>query len=226
MKIIKKIVIIIIITLLVFFIFNYLMINKPFDEDVPDYEPEPVHIIDSEMTFWQATKKIDKPLIPEKILRDLSLVNVEYYGHDNKLHKGQIVVHRELENDIKKIFSIALKEKYPIYSVIPVSHKAFSWNDDKSMIANNTSAFNYRESTGSSRLSQHAYGCAIDINPLNNPYIKKKKVLPKGAVYDKTHPAVLTQDSIIVKTFLRLGWTWGGNWKSLKDYQHFEKKIK
>ncbi len=115
-------------TLLVFFIYNYLMMDKPFDEVTPDYEPEVVYITDSEMTFWQATKKKDKPLIPDQILQDLALVNVEYYSFDGNLHKGQVVVHRELENDIHEVFRVALNEKYPVYSVIPVSHSVFSWN--------------------------------------------------------------------------------------------------
>ena len=70
----------------------------------------------------------------------------------------------------------------------------------------------------------HAYGYAIDINPVQNPYIKGKAVFPPGAVYNTHKPGTLTYYSPIVKAFIRLGWTWGGNWNSLKDYQHFEKE--
>lgn len=71
----------------------------------------------------------------------------------------------------------------------------------------------------------HSYGFALDINPLQNPYIKGAVVLPKGAVYDPAVPGTLTGTCAVVKTFKRLGWTWGGEWKSLKDYQHFEKVV-
>ena len=98
-------------------------------------------------------------------------------------------------------------------------------SDDQSMLADNTSAFNYRTATGSKHLSMHAYGFAIDINPAQNPYIKGNIVLPPGAVYDTAKPGTLGANSPIVKTFKRLGWTWGGDWKSLKDYQHFEKAL-
>ena len=93
------------------------------------------------------------------------------------------------------------------------------------MLSNNTSAFNYRMVTGGNYLSKHAYGFAIDINPVQNPYIKGDIVLPPDAVYDTSEPGTLANYSPIVKTFIRLGWTWGGNWKSLKDYQHFEKVL-
>jgi hypothetical protein len=93
------------------------------------------------------------------------------------------------------------------------------------MLANNTSAFNYRKVTGGKYLSRHAYGFAIDINPVQNPYIKGRIVLPPNAVYDTSKPGTLACDSLVVTTFIRLGWTWGGNWKSLKDYQHFEKVL-
>ncbi len=93
------------------------------------------------------------------------------------------------------------------------------------MLLNNTSAFNYRCAAGSKKLSMHAYGFAIDINPVQNPYIKGKVVLPPGAVYDIRKSGTLAYNSPVVKTFIRLGWTWGGNWKSLKDYQHFEKVL-
>jgi len=128
------------------------------------------------------------------------------------------------------VFDVALKEHFPIHSVIPISDKQFRkddrWDDDLSMEANNTSAFNYRFVTGSShRLSEHAYGRSIDINPLQNPYIKGDTILPKGAKYDPDVNGTLTTDHPIVLTFLRLGWEWGGNWTSCRDYQHFEKPL-
>jgi hypothetical protein len=91
------------------------------------------------------------------------------------------------------------------------------------MEADNTSAFNYREVTGGGRLSNHAYGRAIDINTFENPYVKGDIVLPNGSHYDPKVAGTFDADSVIVREFLRLGWAWGGNWTSPRDYQHFEK---
>jgi len=183
-------------------------------------------IIDSNMTFEEAIRKGCPPEIEKK----LRLVEVLYYSFDGKIHKGQLVVDRKLVRDVRKVFKIALKEKFPITSVIPISHEKFfkdgKWNDDdQSMLANNTSAFNYRVVTGGTTLSNHSYGFAIDINPMQNPYIKNDKVLPPGAVYGVNQIGTLTPDCRLVKTFLRLGWEWGGNWETLKDYQHFQKVL-
>lgn len=181
-------------------------------------------IVDSKMTFEEAIRKG----CPPEIKKNLRLVEVLYYSFDGKIHKGQLVADRRLSRDIRKVFKVALKEKFPITSVIPISDERFfkdgKWNDDnQSMLANNTSAFNYRAVTGGTTLSRHSYGFAIDINPVQNPYIKNGKVLPAGTVYDVSKPGTLSPACRIVKTFLRLGWEWGGNWETLKDYQHFEK---
>jgi len=94
------------------------------------------------------------------------------------------------------------------------------------LAANNTSAFNFRLKTGGNDLSIHAYGRAIDINTVQNPYSKGKLVLPPNGTYNTETPGTLTTESPIVKRFLALGWIWGGNWETLKDYQHFEKPLK
>ncbi len=183
-------------------------------------------IIDSNISLEDALRKYSPPEFKGK----QRLVEVLYYSFDGKVHKGQIVIEERLVGDILEIFQVILKCKFPIGSAIPISHDRFfkegKWNeDDLSMMANNTSAFNYRTVTGGKNLSKHAYGFAIDINPVQNPYIKGDIVLPPKAVYDPTKPGTLVIDSPVVKTFLRLGWTWGGNWNSLKDYQHFEKVL-
>ncbi|MDD5109388.1 MAG: M15 family metallopeptidase [Candidatus Omnitrophica bacterium] len=181
-------------------------------------------IIDSNITLSEALRKYAPPEFKEK----QGLVEVLYYSFDGKIHQGQLVIDKRLIKDIREVFRIALANKFPITSVIPISSSRFlkngKWNDDdQSMLANNTSAFNYRKVTGGKSLSRHAYGFAVDINPAQNPYIKGGIVLPPNAVYDIRKPGTLSRDSVVVKSFIRLGWTWGGNWKSLKDYQHFEK---
>jgi peptidoglycan LD-endopeptidase CwlK len=186
-------------------------------------------IIDSRMTETEAFDGLD-PKCPAEIRKRQKVVKLKYYSSDGKIHQGQLVIDGELKNDIKKVFALALKERFPIYSVIPISDKRFRkdgrWDDELSMEANNTSAFNYREITGGGRLSHHAYGRAIDINTLQNPYIKDAVVLPHGAKYDPGVAGTFTVDHPIVRAFLQLGWDWGGNWTSPKDYQHFEKPLK
>ena len=181
-------------------------------------------IVDSNITLTQALKKESPPEFKKR----QKLIDVIYYSFDGKIHKGQLVIDERLVGDIRKVFRVALKDKFPVNSVIPISSDRFfkngKWNDDdQSMLSDNTSAFNYRTVTGGKHLSKHAYGFAIDINPVENPYIKGRIVLPPNAVYDPSKPGTLVPDSSIVKTFIRLGWAWGGNWKTLKDYQHFQK---
>ena len=181
-------------------------------------------IVDSNISLQEALRKESPPEFKKR----QRLVDVLYYSFDGKIHKGQVVIDERLVGDIQEVFGVVLKTKFPITSVIPISHDRFfknkKWNEDEqSMLSNNTSAFNYRTVTGGKSLSQHAYGFAIDINPVQNPYIKGNIALPSNAVYDTLKPGTLTQDSPVVKTFISLGWSWGGNWKSLKDYQHFEK---
>ena len=186
-------------------------------------------IIDSKMDDDAAFDDLDRRC-PKALREQQKLVAVTYWGFDGKVHRGQLVVDKELEKDIVEVFEIALKEKFPFKSVVPVSHPKFrkndKWDDDLSMAANNTSCFNYREVTGGTTLSKHALGRAIDINPVQNPYIKGKLTLPPESKYDPTAPGTLTAEHPVTKAFLARGWEWGGNWKSLKDYQHFEKPAK
>ena len=183
-------------------------------------------IVDSNISLSEALRKY----APLSFKRKQRIVDVIYYSFDGKVHKGQLVVDERLVLDIKKVFQVIFDTRFPVQSVIPVSHDRFfrggKWNGDgQSMMLNNTSAFNYRTATASKNLSMHAYGFAIDINPRQNPYIKRRVVLPPGAVYNINAPGTLTRYHPVTRTFLRLGWTWGGNWKSLKDYQHFEKVL-
>jgi len=186
-------------------------------------------IIDSKMTQSEAFDGLD-PKCPDEIRERQKIVKLKYYSSDGKIHQGQLLIDASLKDDIKKVFALALKERFPIYSVIPISDKRFRkdgrWDDELSMEANNTSAFNYREITGGGRLSNHASGRAIDINPFQNPYIKGDLILPRGAEYDPSIAGTFTSDHPIVRAFLQLGWVWGGNWTSPKDYQHFEKPLK
>jgi hypothetical protein len=176
-------------------------------------------IIDSDVTFNEA---IAGKEAPKEITAALVLLNVEYYSFDGKLHRGQLVVHKDLEKDLREIFAMIKEKKFPVEKVIPVNK--YKWDDDLSMKDNNTSAFNYRVVAGTKKLSNHAAGRAVDINPLLNPMIKNGKASPGGAQYKPGVKGTITADSFIVEEFLKRGWEWGGNWKNYKDYQHFDKK--
>lgn len=187
-------------------------------------------VIDSNMSEKEAFDGLN-PGCPHEVAKRQKLVNVKYYSFDEKVHQGQLVIDAELEEDIRLVFEEALKHHFPIHSVIPISDKRFRkndrWDDDLSMEANNTSAFNYRLVTGSStKLSNHAFGRAIDINPFQNPYIKGNIISPKNSKYDPTAAGTLSKDNPVVQAFIRLGWEWGGNWDTRKDYQHFEKPLR
>lgn len=183
-------------------------------------------VIDSRMSRSEALAHVS-PACPDSILDAQEVVELRYYSFDGKVHRGQLVIDRRLADDIREIFELAFSLKFPVQSVIPLADPRFrqeaSWSDERSMSLNNTSAFNYRVATGGKKLSRHARGFAIDINPRQNPYIKGNLVLPEGAVYDPGRAGTLTADHPIVQAFLSRGWTWGGQWKTLKDYQHFEK---
>lgn len=162
--------------------------------------------------------------IPEYIKKDIVELEVSFYNFNGNLSFGFIEVHKEIKNDIRDLFKIILKEKFPLSSVDKISK--FGRDDDLSMEANNSSAFNYRTVTNKPDvLSIHAYGLALDINPLQNPYIDGEKVYPKGAVYDELTPGTLRSDSFIVKFLKERGFIWGGDWeKPYLDYMHFHKE--
>lgn len=186
-------------------------------------------IVDSKISKEEAFEGLDANC-PEEIRKRQKIVKLKYYSFDGKIHQGQLVIDKSLVSDIKKVFKTALDEKFPIYSVIPVSNPNFRkngrWDDALSMIANNTSGFNYREKTGGGSLSNHAYGWAIDINTVQNLYIKGSLVLPPNGKYEPSTVGTLTANHPITKKFSELGWGWGGTWTTRQDYQHFEKVLK
>lgn len=159
--------------------------------------------------------------IPQEILDALASIELEYLTPDGELRRGELVVHVTLAQEVQEIFAQLLELRFPIARIEPVEH--YDWNDDASMAANNTSAFNYRTIAGQARLSNHATGRAIDINPLWNPYVRGTFIAPPGAVYDLARPGTITLE--IASVFKERGWTWGGDWSDRKDWQHFEKAL-
>jgi hypothetical protein len=158
-------------------------------------------------------------------LEDLRLLELTYWDFHARPQTGLLIVNRELAADVLAIFRKLFEHGFLIERMEPVEE--YGGNDNRSMDANNTSAFNCRDVTGQpGKFSNHSWGRAIDINPLTNPMILKGKSLPPaGEAYrDRTlaWPGSILDDSFIVKLFKSYGWTWGGEWKS-PDYQHFEK---
>lgn len=176
-----------------------------------------VEIVDSALTL-QAALAGEK--IPAAVRRDLTLVTVSYWSFDHKLHRGQVVIHKDLVADVKAIFQELKRRKFPIAHVIPVVR--YHWSDDASMAANNSSGFNYRLVPGKKKLSNHAFGRAIDINPVQNPFIQDGVTMPPGAVYDPAQAGTITEGPI-VQAFEKRGWRWGGRWYTSTDWQHFDK---
>ncbi|MGA7720942.1 MAG: M15 family metallopeptidase [Ignavibacteriaceae bacterium] len=177
-------------------------------------------ITDSDITIKQA---LADNTIPESLQKNLTIVTVNYYSFDNKLHKGQVVIRKELGKDIINIFKEIENSHFPVNKVIPIIK--YNWSDIASMEDNNSSAFNYRTVKNTKLISSHAKGIAIDINPLLNPQLKHGIASPPAIVYDPSRPGTLTAKSVVVKAFLKRGWQWGGYWQTTKDYQHFEKNI-
>jgi hypothetical protein len=155
----------------------------------------------------------------------LRAVTVPYYGFDGKDHSGTIIVAASVAADVLEIFTQLHQMRFPIRSIIPVS--AFGADDEKSMEADNSSAFNCRAITGGTGWSKHSYGVAIDINTRENPYISGSTMLPTNAAAyadrSRTDPGMIHAGDAVVRLFARHGWSWGGNWSRPKDYQHFER---
>ena len=213
---------------LTIFLFLTTFINAQQNQQLTIYSPDKEQsaavqkiMIDADYTFDEALRGSS---IPSSVKNKLDLVSVKYYGFDGKLHQGQIIVNKEIANDIVDIFKVIEKTKFPVEKVVPIVE--YNWSDEKSMNDNNTSSFNYRFISGSRILSMHANGLAIDINPKQNPYVKNGTSIPAGSEYKLKNMGTIEPDSKIVKVFKEKGWTWGGDWKSLKDYQHFQKIIK
>lgn len=163
---------------------------------------------------------------PAAILRRQRIITVRYWGFDGKLHAGRIVLDKRLTDDVSEVFAAMRAVHFPLASVIPISDRRFRWSDAASMAANNSSAFNYRTIAGTSKLSLHALGQALDINPALNPYIHDGVIDPPGATYDTSRPGTISEDSFIVKMFEERGWEWGGRWTGRRtDYQHFQKPL-
>lgn len=161
-------------------------------------------------------------------MKDLAYLRLSYWGFDQKAHTGTLIVNKELADEVVAIFKVLFQHQFPIQRMELIDK--YHGDDNASMTANNTSAFNCRPVTDRpGEYSQHSYGRAIDINPLINPCVKGKTVLPpQGVLYvDRTRPAPgkIIKGELIHQEFIKHGWDWAGNWYDIQDYQHFEKRA-
>ena len=166
-------------------------------------------------------------------LHDLRYIRLSYHDFQGKSRIGELVMHKEAAGDIVKIFKELYEIGYPVKSMRLVSD--FGGNDWRSIEADNTSAFNCRKATGSRQWSKHAYGRAIDLNPIENPYISrsghiahKESLRYRKRVHHANdtkaeEKAVLLKRDKATGIFKKYGWRWGGDWIGTKDYQHFYK---
>lgn len=157
-------------------------------------------------------------------LADLRYVTVSYVDFDGVVGTGELVVHADVADAVTRVFARLFAARYPIRSLRLVDD--FGASDDASMAADNTSAFNCRPVTGGTRWSEHAFGRALDLNPVENPYVTSDHVAPDaGAPFAvrTAAPGVILPGDVVVQAFAAEGWQWGGAWVPPQplDYQHF-----
>ena len=157
-------------------------------------------------------------------LGDLRLITLTYRGFDGRAHTGRLVANRSAAPALVAVFRRLYAANFPIRRMEPVDR--YGGDDFRSIEADNTSAFNCRAATGSSHWSNHAYGLAIDVNPIENPYVSGAVSSHRASApyLDRSRHQVGTayQGGVLVEAFRSQGWEWGGSWSgSVRDYQHF-----
>ncbi len=165
---------------------------------------------------------------------DLRYLNVLYYDFNGEVQTGELICNKGIAQDLIEIFYELYLNEYQIEKIRLID--SYGGDDTASMLDNNTSCFNYRVVDGTNSLSKHALGCAIDINPFYNPYVVFNRngsgetyISPSGSekYADRTQnfPYKIDETDLCYKLFTARGFTWGGNWNSSKDYQHFQKVV-
>ena len=155
---------------------------------------------------------------------ELRLLRADHWGFDGRVHRGELIVHRGHARRILGVLKKLFQARYPIQRLRLVD--AYRADDDRSMAANNTSGFNCRRVSGSSSWSEHAFGRAIDLNPLRNPYVTRggRVSPPAGRPYAnraRRAAGMIHGGDTVVRAFAAAGWRWGGHWSGSRDYQHF-----
>jgi D-alanyl-D-alanine carboxypeptidase len=187
----------------------------------PRPSPAPFESVVAEATAddlgasWHAGCPVDPP--------DLRLITVSLVGFDDRDHTGQIVVHADVADDVVEVFRQLHAARFPVRKMKPIFTQAEY--EDLETPDDNSTGFSCRNAVNSNAApswSQHAYGHAIDINPIENPYLDGGRVIPStGAAYldrDADRPGMALSGGVLVEAFRSVGWEWGA---SFQDYQHF-----
>ena len=187
--------------------------NPAGDQFAATIEPVPAQVL------ARSTWNDGCPVQPD----ELSYLTMSFWGFDGLVHTGEMIVHRDVATDITTVFADLFESRFPIEQMTVVTTAEL--NAAPTGDGNNTTAFVCRPVTGGSSFSQHAYGLAVDLNPFHNPYIRGDLVLPELAVSyldrDQRRTGMVVAGGPAVQAFEGVGWGWGGQWRSLKDYQHF-----
>ena len=161
------------------------------------------------------------PVGPSSLRR----LRVGYWGFDGKSRVGMLIVNRSAVGPLTVVFRRLYRARFPIRRMRPID--AYGGNDERSLAADNTAAFNcrYAVGPGPKRWSVHAYGLAVDVNPVENPYRESGRVHPRAgrAYLDRRNvrPGMAVRGGLLVSAFASVGWQWGGRWTGTPDYQHF-----
>src|SRR5690348_4427105 len=161
------------------------------------------------------------PVAPAQLRR----LRLTYWGFDGRAHAGALVVNARAVSTLTRVFSRLYAARFPIRRMRPID--AYGGSDERSLEADNTAAFNcrYAVASGPKRWSVHAYGLAIDVNPVENPYLERGRVHPHaGRAYldrSRYRRGMAVRGGLLVAAFASVGWPWGGRWTGSPDYQHF-----
>src|SRR4051794_21985935 len=153
----------------------------------------------------------------------LRYLRTTHYGFDRRVHNGEMIVNRSAVRPLRRVFASLWRSRFPIRRMRLVDR--YGGSDYRSIEADNTSAFNCRPVTGGSRWSEHAYGRAVDVNPIENPYVANGRTShPASRRYldrSRHRRGMAFRGGALVRAFRRAGWGWGGSWSNPTDYQHF-----
>ena len=161
------------------------------------------------------------PVAPAGLRR----LRLSYWGFDGRAHTGALVVNAHAVAPLTRVFARLYAARFPVRRLRPID--AYGASDERSLEADNTAAFNcrYAVAAGPKRWSVHAYGLAVDVNPVENPYLEGGRVHPRAgrAFLDRSRsrPGMATRGGVLVRAFASVGWQWGGRWTGSPDYQHF-----
>ncbi len=181
-------------------------------------------------SVWALMQGVSVPTGSRVDRQSLRYLRLSHYDFEGCEHVGEMVCSQAVAADLLYIFRRLYEERYPIARMQLIDR--FGADDNRSMTANNTSSFCYRRVAGSRRLSRHSLGMAVDVNPLYNPcvYVRSGKVAPvEGKPYATNRPrrrdipGKIDHQDLCYRLFVERGWRWGGDWRTLKDYHHFEK---